>query len=345
MADKTFGGVLTPGELSTFCAQIAMILKAGISVGEGVSVMLEDDQPSRSREILLAIYKKLEVGDPLYAALEATGVFPGYLVHMTEIGEKTGRLDDVMDSLVLYYEREEAVSQSIRSAVTYPMVMIAIMLLVVGVLVIYVLPVFNQVYTDLGSEMTGFARTVMDLGTLLSRYAVTVVALLAVIVVSFLVLRGRNKKEGRGFPLGRSLNAKIASGRFASAMSMMLQSGLDTHESLEMVDRLTENSAVKAQIARCKEQIAEGTAFSDALVGSGLFSGINARMVAVGFKTGSAELVMKKLAERYEDETDQKISSMIAVLEPTLVAVLSIIVGVILLTVMLPLMGVMSSIG
>ena len=352
MADKqTQGSLLTPTELSAFCAQITMVLKAGIGIGEGVGVMLEDVKNLQSRETLTVIHEKVMGGAPFFKALEAVGVFPEYLINMTEIGEKTGKLDDVMDSLVAYYEREEAISQSIKSAVRYPMVMIAIMLLVIGVVVVRVLPVFNEVFRDLGSEMTGFARTVMDMGSSIGAYSMAFVIALAALVAAFLLIRGTSGGRARWqaftakFPLTRSFYSKIASGRFASAMSLMLSSGFDPDESLDMVYRLTDNPVVKNKIDICRTQLAEGFTFSDALVHAELFSGIYARMVTVGFKTGSIDTVMKKLAERYENDIDIRISGIISILEPTLVAVLSIIVGLILLSVMLPLMGVMSSIG
>jgi len=224
-------------------------------------------------------------------------------------------------------------------------VMIAVMLLVIGVLVIKVLPVFSGVFRDLGSEMSGFALTVMNMGMLVARYSVVIVAALVLLAAVLYMLSRRSKKMGGGLPLGRALRSKIASGRFASAMSMMISSGLDTDESLDMVYRLTDNSMVRGKIEACRGQISAGSSFSDALVSADLFSGIYARMINVGFKTGAVDSVMKKIAERYEDDINAKISRTIAILEPTLVAILSIIVGLILMSVMLPLMGVMSSIG
>jgi type IV pilus assembly protein PilC len=345
MAGKNMGGVLKPAELSAFFAQISMVLKAGIKISDGIQVMLEDSSDSGSRRILAAIYEKLEFGAPFFEALKETRVFPAYVVNMAEIGEKTGKLDDVMDSLVDYYEREEGISQSIKSAVTYPMVMIVVMLVVVGVLVINVLPVFNEVFRDLGSEMSGFAQAVMNTGLLAARYSTGIVAALAILAGVFLISRRAGKNKGTSIPMGRATRAKVASGRFASAMSMMISSGLDTDESLDMVYRLTDDAIVRKKIEVCRGRISAGATFSDAVVESGLFSGMYARMITVGFKTGSVDRVMKKLAARYEDEIDAKISAAISILEPTLVAVISIIVGMILMSVMLPLMGVMSSIG
>lgn len=345
------GDMLTPNEISTFCTQIAMILKSGIAVGEGVNIMREDMKNNQGREILDTIHRHVDAGEPLCRALDATGRFPKYVVDMVEVGEATGKLDNVMDSLVTYYEREESIARSIKSAVTYPLIMIVMMVLVITVLVVKVMPIFNEVFEGLGSAMTGFSRTVLRFGQTIGQYSFVVVGVIVVIMILFLIFRatggGRSFLENfrARFFVTKNLYSKIASGRFASAMALMLSSGLDTDQSLEMVHKLVDNPAVRTKIERCQKLLADGLTFSDALVGAEIFTGVYARMVTVAFKTGSLDGVMQKLAERYEDEIDTQIGGIISILEPTLVAILSIIVGMILLSVMLPLMGIMSSIG
>lgn len=343
--------ILATSEIAAFCTQIAMIMKSGISVGEGLGIMVEDMKTSQGREILEFLRGKVESGSRLHSALEECGKFPKYVVDMTEIGETTGRLEEVMENLTAYYEREEAIARSIRNAVTYPAVMIVMMVAVVGVLIVQVLPVFNRVFQQLGSEMTGFSLAIMQFGQTVSRYAIVIVGVIAALLLIYLILRntggGRRTldKWKSGFFATRRLNAKIASGRFASAMSLMLASGLDTDQSLDMVYKLIENEYLKLKIATCKSYIAEGSNFSDSLVKSNIFTGVYARMINVGFRTGSVDLVMRKLAQRYEEEVDTDIGNIISILEPTLVAVLSIIVGLILLSVMMPLMSIMTTIG
>lgn len=352
MAEAMAGkDVLSHNEIAAFCAQIAMILKAGIPISEGISIMQEDTESSGGKEILSEVNSHLEVGEPFHISLQSTGVFPKYVVDMTEIGETTGRLDEVMDSLYAYYEREDAISKSIRNAVTYPLIMLLMMVVVIGVLIVKVLPIFNQVFVQLGSEMTGFSRGVMNLGQVIGRYSFVLIGIVAVIVIVGLIMRatkgGRQllQRFNAWFFVTKRLNSKIASGRFASAMSLMMASGLDTDQSLDMTHKLIENQYTRDKIELCQKYIREGSNFSDALVKAELFSGVYAQMVSVGFKTGSVDDVMKKLADRYEQEVDGDISNIIAILEPTLVAILSIVVGMILLSVMLPLMGIMSSIG
>ncbi|MBR5115945.1 MAG: type II secretion system F family protein, partial [Lachnospiraceae bacterium] len=143
----------------------------------------------------------------------------------------------------------------------------------------------------------------------------------------------------------RSLYDGIAAGRFASGMALALSSGMDTFNGLDMTLKLVENRDIEEKIVKCRSLIVSGESFPDALSQSDIFSKLYSRMVTVGFRSGSMDIVMKQIAERYERDTDRRIYSIIAVLEPTLVIILSLIVGMILLSVILPLMGIMSSIG
>lgn len=352
MADKTNAKRLTDSELSVFCTQIAMLLRSGISVTEGLSIMVEDSENTEGRAILKTALDHCELGEPLSSGLRASGAFPEYLLNMTAIGEESGRLDEVMDALSSYYEREDALHEAVRSAVRYPLVMIVMMAVVMGVLMTRVLPVFNEVFLQLGTELSGVSLSILRAGQALSRYSVLLVVLAAVVAAALLWLN--KTAAGRAFRLkyfssrvlgSRRLADKIGSARFASGMSLMLSSGLDTDKSLEMVSRLVDSPLVRKKIAHCQELIGEGQNFADALVNAGLFTGVYARMVTVGYKTGSADAVMKNLADRYQEEIDTQVSRTVSLIEPTLVAVFSVLVGFILLSVMLPLMGIMSSIG
>lgn len=342
---------LSNQEIASFCGQTAMLFQAGIAPAEAISILLNDSKTNEGKEILSLILDICKKGEPFSSALRTVDVFPEYVLHMISIGEESGNLDDVMQSLADYYEREDSIADSIRSAVSYPFIMIGIMVLVIFVLLGKVMPIFNQVFIQLGSEMTGISATLLGIGNSLNRYSVIIVAILAVgVIVYFLATK---TKLGRritrnilsAFPLTKGFYEKLAAGRFASGMSLTISSGMDTFTSLDMVSELTEHKGMQEKIAACKKAIQDGSNFSEALTSSGIFSNLYSRMVAVGFRTGSIDVVMQKIADNYDKETEKKIRSIISILEPTLVIILSIIVGLILLSVIFPLMGIMSSIG
>ena len=343
--------LLSNAEIASFCSQTAMILNAGITPYEGMSILLQDTKDEKGKALVNTIIESLGQGETFYKALGETDVFPDYVLHMVELGEQSGNLDNVMQSLAAYYEHEDMIADSIRSAVRYPLIMIGMMLLVIYVLLTKVLPIFNQVFEQLGSEMSGVSASLLSLGNTLNRYGIVILAIIVVVfIVYFLGFKTRKGKAFttnflNEFALTKGFYEKVAAGRFASGLAMTIASGLDTYSSLDLVSVIVEHKKTKEKIAVCKKCIEEGFNLSEALEKADIFSSLYSRMVAVGFRTGSIDHVMGKIAEDYEKDTEKKLSEIIATLEPTLVIILSVIVGLILLSVILPLMGIMTSIG
>ncbi len=337
-------------ELSSFCGQIALILKAGISSLEGLTIMQEDASSPYEKEVLDALLKGMQETGSLYQAMESTELYPSYMLHMVQIGEETGTLDAVMSSLQNHYAREDSIRKSIRNSITYPMIMVAMMAIVIVVLLVKVMPVFNQVFIQLGTEMTGFSRALMNVGTAINRYSIVFIVILA--VIAGFIFYGTRSDSGRslfrsiGYKLGftRAIYEEIAACRFASGMALTLSSGINPDRSMELVTALNDDPVFRKKIDLCIEKTQEGEDLSTALFHSDMFSGVYARMASIGSKTGSMDKVMEQIAGLYQDDIDTRMNNLLAVLEPTLVVLLSLIVGVILLSVMLPLMGIMSSI-
>ncbi|MFV0362076.1 MAG: type II secretion system F family protein [Suipraeoptans sp.] len=185
---------------------------------------------------------------------------------------------------------------------------------------------------------------------MINTYAIVFIAIIVVIIGLILyfakVPSGKRtfSKISIKLPWLRGLHEKIAAGRFASGMYLTISSGLSPEECLNMTSMLTDNPDFLKKVNACKLKIAEGEDLSKALLETGIFTGLYAKMTSIGSKTGSIDETMDKIADRYNDEIDQRFTSVIATLEPTLVIILSLIVGLILLSVMLPLMGILSSI-
>lgn len=343
--------IMSNKELALFCDQFAMILDAGLTHADGVSIMMEDAASSEGRKILETINEQLHEGKRLHEAAASTGVFPKYALDMMEIGEQSGKLDEVMHSLAFYYNREENIAQGIKNAVTYPFIIIFMMFIVILVLVIKVLPIFNEVFIQLGSEMTGFSKGLLNFGNTLSTYSLVFIIIFVLLAAMYFVFtkttwgKIKFRRILSSFILTKSFYEKIAAGRFASGMALTMNAGLRPDESLAMVEKLVDNALVEGKIKNCREEIRQGASFSEALVHSGIFSNLYSRMIAVGGKSGSVDKALEKVASSYEEEVDDKINTMISVLEPTLVIIFSIIVCLILLSVMMPLMNIMTSIG
>lgn len=335
-------------ELSGFCSQMAMLLVSGISLPEGLDMMLEDAAGRQEQELLEMLKEALAQQGELAPALEQTGVFPDYMTQMVRIGEQTGRLDDVMAALAEHFDREAAISQSIRSAVMYPAVMLCMMLLIVGVLLTNVMPVFNQVFLQLGTEMTGLSRVLMNLGSLIRRYGAVLGCLAAALVVLGLwfarTVRGRKTFAALCYriPPARRLFEMLGLARFAGGMHLALSSGLNPEYALELVSRLSDDAHFQSRLDQCRQEMEAGESWIASLRKTGILTGLSARMAAIGEKTGTVAETMKTIAGNAQEEADRRISAGLGLIEPALVILLSVMVGIILLSVMFPLLGILS---
>ncbi|MDR0886809.1 MAG: type II secretion system F family protein [Clostridiales Family XIII bacterium] len=338
---------LASEELAAFNAQLALTVKTGIPLAEGLMILIEEAQTGLGRDILKQVLETIELGDSLANALRGAKVFPVYMTQMIEIGEASGRLDQVLDSLSAYYSRDDNLKKSVKSAITYPAIMLVILVAIILIMIIKVLPIFNEVFNSLGGEMNNIALGAMALGDVISKYSVALVIIIVALIIVAIILS--RISSGRQFLMKMvqkifgKLTDKIAQSKFSSGMSLMLASGLDVDRSVELIEPMVDNEGMKKKVEALRTKINAGEAFSTAVVDTGVFTGIQARMLALGFKSGNLDTVMNKIADDYQSEVDDRLDNLISIIEPTMVAILCIIVGLILLSAMLPLLGVMAS--
>lgn len=335
--------ILSESEISAFCQQVGMVVKAGLPTYYGISILRDEAEDEFTREFLSTIYEPMEKGVTLGEALGNTNAFPAYMVDMIRLGEETGRLEEVLDSLSSYYEREAAIKAGIRHAVTYPLIMTVMMLVVIVVIITQVVPVFSQIYEQLGSSLNGTALMLMNISNFLNRNMLgLVIGVVVFAIAAYIFFR---TPTGKVMFQGRGLSMSISASRFANCMYLALSSGLDTDRSLEMAEKLIDNPYMLQKINDCKKHIKNGEPFIKSLLLSGIFSKVYSSMMTIGFKTGAMDDIMQRISVAYEEETDEKLRHFISILEPTLIVILSFFIGLILISFLLPLLGIMSSIG
>ena len=337
--------------ISSFCMELYLITQAGITAGEGFLLLAEDEKDKDIKNILMDLYEKVNEGEGLSAAFRESGAFPVYMINMIEIGERTGYLESVYKALSIYYDRQVNISQTVRSAIVYPALLFIMMLTVIVVLVVSVLPIFSEVFAQLGATLSPMAQGFLQFGLWLrqSRYVLAGL-LIALGILALLVwfLPSANKwfAKVRARIAGKTkLGQKIGMAHFAFAMAMTFASGLDPDSSFEMAQRLCEGATVGDKVKKCRSLVEQGASFSDAISAAELFEPLYCKMISIGMKTGAMDTVMDEIARRSEESVNIGIEKTIGKVEPTLVVIMSILVGIVLLSVMLPLVGIMSSIG
>ena len=195
---------LTNSEIASFASQMALILHAGISAYEGIAIMKEDNDIEDMQPILDSIFEQLDSGQTLSMALSESQAFPSFMLNMVQIGEESGELEEVMQSLSIHYQRLYENNESLKSAITYPLIMMVMMFLVVLVLITQVLPIFNKVFEQLGSSISGFSKVILDFGMILSNHAYIFIGLFFILVLLFFYFtKSENGKDKLYDFLGR----------------------------------------------------------------------------------------------------------------------------------------------
>ena len=334
------------------CSELSMLLDAGLTVSDSIQVLYDDEPGKDGKAVMQALLDGLGRGEQFSAALKGSAYFPRYMVHMVEIGEKTGRLVETLGALSEYYERQVRLSVTIKNSVLYPAILLILMIVVVLILIVQVLPIFNDVFSRLGTQMSPLAIALMDFGRWLGGASVVIAAILCIIfifVVLLFAIPDFRKSLAQAFSNtwgSRGVFGKIASSRFVFAMTLAMASGLDTADSIDIAAAVSGGSkAVDEKHKRCTELLNSGKALHEALSGAGILSLQDGKMLLIGTRSGKADQAMSEIARRSDVDVRDSIDRIVAKIEPTLVIISCIIVGVILLSVMLPLMGIMTSIG
>ncbi|MBE6033106.1 MAG: type II secretion system F family protein [Clostridiales bacterium] len=338
-------------ELSSFCMQISFLLGAGIPIDAGLSVLAEDAEGQSEKNMLLQMSEDVESGISLAAAMRKTALFPEYLTEMAQVGQETGTLETVMKSLAQYYEKEHLLAQTIKNAVTYPLIMVSMLMIVLFVLLTKVMPIFEEVYNQLGAQLSPITKNAVQIGTILSGAAIFAIILFVFISIGVVISSKKGYKVMWAEKLLENLKERssvaitLSKRRITAVLAIAIKSGIDMEAGMDMAIKLISQKEIRNKLLEGKEKMELGGSMYDALKETQIFTGMDMQMIKVGNRSGKSDSVFEELSKKYEDEVDTAIDNLIMRFEPTMVVVLAVIVGLILLSVMMPLVGIMASIG
>lgn len=324
--------------LSAFCLELSLILKAGISVTDGLLLLSESENNRNIKALLVKMHNRTDSGISLYDAISETGAFPKYFCDMIKMAELTGRLEMTLSSLAEYYDRKYQLSNNIKTAVVYPLLLGILMLCVVFILITRIVPVFNDLSVQIGVKPSVLAEAMEAAGEFIATYAVYLLLIfLVVFIASFQLAKKVIKRSKIGF--------QTATVRFSSAMEMIIKSGLDVRDSFEMIKNLADNDEMNSRIDQSVHYLAEGNSLPEAIEKSGIYNPVFNRMLKIGFKTGSLDKIMGEITRRCEELLNDRIEKTVNIIQPVLIVILSLLVGFIMLSVMFPLLDILSFIG
>ncbi len=339
--------LISNDDIASLCLELSLLLHAGVSTGDALSLLAEEGD---RRGMLKAMAEQVDSGETLSAALRESGAFPTYVCGLVEVGERTGRTEEALSALSRYYEDRVRLARRVRSALLYPAVMLALMLVVIGVLLVKVLPIFDDVYASLGGRLTGVAAGLLTLGRWLEGAMPVLFAVLAAVAVLVLLFTAVGPLRRGILSLwhrtrgDKGVSRKLNNARLAQALAMGMASGLPVDEAVELSANLMEGGA-KKRCESCRKRLEGGESLGDALKKSGLLPARQSRLLELGQRSGAGDASMEKIARDLSEEGEAALDALVGRVEPALVLVCSVLVGLILLSVMLPLMHIMSAIG
>ena len=339
---------LTMSEKYMFCNQMAMILESGFSLNQGVTMVYEEIDDKNIKGVLQEVAKYLDEQVSFSEAIDLTKAFDDYMVNLVKVGETSGNLDDVMQSLSEYYARIDDITNKLKQALTYPIILIIMMVVVVGIIVFKVLPIFKDVLNGLGSDLSSYANSFMEFGQIFSLICFAVLLVLVIVIIAgYLYQRITHVNVlsnvvQKSF-LTRKLSRALNKAQITYALSLFISSGYDLQEAMKFVPKLVDDKQLRANLEKCNEDLINGDSFVEVIKKYQIYQGMQLNMIQVGFKTGQVDIIMKQLSNSFQEEVSRAIDQFLNIIEPTIVTLLSLVVGIVLMSVMLPLISIMSS--
>jgi type IV pilus assembly protein PilC len=330
-------------DFMVFCRQFATAVEAGMTVLAALKILAVQTRPKSLAQKVQEVVTALEKGSTLADAFAEHGpFFPRILIHMVEAGELSGSLDITLKRLADYFEKEYDLREKVKSASTYPAVIMVVALLVVAFLIVRVLPMFAEMFSGMGAELPLITRMLMSLGTGAQRWWPFV--LLTLVLTAFALRRYVRTTRGAYFldrlkmrlPVLGPLYQKVVFARFSRTLATLLASGVGVLPALILVGRVSGNKIVEEAIAKSSTGIRQGQSMAAPLRTSGIFPPMLTEMLKIGEETGAIDTMMGKVADFYEADVAYAVSRLSAVIEPILILGVAVIVGTIVVAIVTP---------
>jgi type IV pilus assembly protein PilC len=340
--------------ISLFCEGMAMMLAAGIQLDEAASMLADDIGDEALQKTSQAVYHYLIKGHHLADAMEKTKAFPTYALDMVCVGEASGRLEEALRALSAYYSEEDRIFAKIQSAVVYPALLLCVMSIILAFTVMVILPVFEDVYASMASSLLessyGFEGASIVVGWV--SLGVTLVCALVAVGMA-IACRSQSGRDAvmrllGKLPFTHSAMEQLTVSRFLSVLAAYTASGADADTAMSEALSILEHPALKRRAETAYELMVDPQnprTLTQALTEAQMFEQIYVRMLEIGMHSGSLDESLDRMAMDFYDDALLQIDAAIDLIEPTLAILLTLSVGITLISVMLPLIGIMGSIG
>ncbi len=338
------GKKITTGDIAVFSRQMATMMAAGVPLVQSFDIVGKGHENPRMQDLIMTIKADVEAGANLAEALARHPLyFDDLFVNLVEAGEQAGALETLLDKIATYKEKTEAIKKKIKKALTYPISILVIAFIVTAILLVYVIPQFEDLFKGFGADLPAFTKMVITLSEYVRDKGLFILVVIGGAISAFVFAKKRSRKFRETLdritlkiPVVGMIITKAAIARFARTLSTMFAAGVPLVEALQSVAGATGNIIYEQGVLAIRDQVATGQQLNLAMDQTGLFPNMAVQMIAIGEESGSIDAMAAKVADFYEAEVDDAVDNMSALMEPMIMAILGILVGGLVVAMYLP---------
>ncbi len=344
---------ITPGDIAVFSRQLATMLSAGVPLVQSFDIVGKGHENPSMQNLLLGIKADIEGGDTLAEALNKKPLyFDELFCNLVEAGEQAGVLETLLDKIATYKEKTESMKKKIKKALTYPVAVVVVAFIVTAILLIFVVPVFEDLFKSFGADLPAFTRMVINLSEWMQKFWWIIIGIIFAAVYTFGYFKKRSRKFNHfldktllKIPIVGLIINKSAIARFSRTLSTMSAAGVPLVEALESVAGACGNIIYAEAVLKMREEVATGQRLQFAMSQANLFPHMVQQMVAIGEESGSMDAMLAKVADFYEEEVDNLVDNLSSLMEPIIMVILGILVGGLIVAMYLPIFKMGAAVG
>ncbi len=339
-------------DLVVFTRQFATMIDSGLPLVQCLDILSSQQENKTFKDILVKVKESVESGSTFADALaKHPKAFDQLYVNLVAAGEVGGILDTILARLAAYIEKAMKLKKQVKGAMVYPITILSIAVIVVGVILIFVIPTFAKMFADFGGDLPAPTKIVIALSNFLVRYIVVIIALL--FGIKYAIGKYYNTPNGRKVldafalkaPIAGPLIRKVSVAKFTRTLGTMISSGVPIMDGLEIVAKTAGNKIVEEAIYKVRQSISEGKTIAEPLAECGVFPPMVVQMISVGEATGAMDAMLNKIADFYDDEVDDAVGALTAMMEPLLMVFLGTTVGGLVVAMYLPIFKLAGTVG
>jgi len=335
---------ITTKDIAIFSRQLATMLSSGVPLVQAFEIVGRGHENPSMQDLLLKIKSDIEGGIPLAEALGRHPLyFDALFCNLVQAGEQAGVLETLLHKIAEYKEKTESIKAKIKKALTYPAAVIVVAVVVTAILLIFVVPQFEELFKGFGADLPAFTRMVVDLSKFVQEWWYVVLGVTIAVVYVLIQLKKRSEKFNQRIdrmalrvPVVGEIIHKAAIARFARTLATMSTAGVPLVEALESVSGATGNFVYANAVLQMREDVSSGSQLQQCMRQTALFPNMVVQMVAIGEEAGSLDNMLAKVADFYEEEVDNAVDSLSSLIEPMIMAILGVVVGGLVIAMYLP---------